>query len=157
MALDITVKGKPVETKFSYRKFFKANQQFETTNTETGEGNKDGAVQLFMNIAQQKDDDALIDFLQLSAEGKATQNDVFKGIEDYVEEYDGDEKEAYNNLFDGIKEEMLASGFFVGKIETFLKNMEQGLEIMQRRDPEDENGEQATIKETMNRLRSEIY
>lgn len=160
MAFVINVKDKPLEIKFNYRMMFKANKELGSINEETGKNNEDGASQLFMNIMNQ-DDTAIFELIRLAGSNKSkfTENDIFTAIEGKLEEYMEDgktEAEAYDALFNDIKEEMLDSGFFMRKLEKQIENMEKGKKILAEREDKDSQSQAKAIEELIASIKNEI-
>lgn len=155
MAFEIEVKGKPLEIKFDYRTMFKANKKLASDNPETGQKNDDGASNLFSRILEQ-DDEAVFDLIRLVwTGGKLTENDLFDAVEGFMAEYD-DESEGYDALFDGIKQEMLDSGFFKKKLNKQIENMEKGKEILKERDGEQSQLQVKALDGLLNSMKKEI-
>lgn len=137
MAFVIKVKKKDVEIKFNYRLNFKANKKLGTKN-ENGESRNDGAGILFTQVLE-GEDAALINIIQLT-DDKFTENDILDAIGEYVEELVNDEvneEQAYAQIFTDLKEEMLASGFFVSKIRKYQENLELAKEYSEAKTDEE--------------------
>lgn len=155
MAFTINVNNKPLEIKFNYRLLYKANKTLGTVNTETGKRNEDGAGNLFVQVIQ-KNDDAIIDIIKLVYKGKLSDEEIFSAIEDYLEKCGADsEKEAYNTLFNEMKEEMLASGFFVSKLEMYLENMDKAAEMMKGKKDSESKAQLKAIQDLRNTIAKE--
>jgi len=156
MAFEIEVKNKPLEIKFDYRTMFKVNKELASDNPETGQKNNDGASNLFSRILEQEDE-AVFDLIQLAYPNKKklTQNDLFDAVEGFFEDYE-DEEEAVDALFNGIKEEMLDSGFFLKKIKKQIKNMEQGKEMLKDRGDEQSEMQAKALDGMLNSMKKEI-
>lgn len=137
MAFVVKVKKKDVEIKFNYRLNFKANKKLGTKN-ENGESQNDGAGILFTQVLE-GEDAALINIIQLM-DDKFTENDILDAIGEYVEELVNDEvneEQAYAQIFTDLKEEMLASGFFVSKIRKYQENLELAKEYSEAKTDEE--------------------
>lgn len=155
MAFEIEVKNKPLEIKFDYRTMFKANQKLGSTD-EKGNKNNDGASNLFSRIVNQEDS-AIFDLINLVHKGKAlTDDDIFDAIEKHLDEYDGDESEAYDALFNEIKEEMLNSGFFLKKLKKQIQNMERGKEMLAEKDDEQTQMQVKALSDLIDSMNKEI-
>lgn len=155
MAFEIEVKGKTLEIKFDYRTMFKANKKLASKNPETGQKNDDGASNLFNRILAQ-DDEAVFDLINLVWTGKKlTENDLFDALEGFFEDYE-DEEEAVDALFNGIKEEMLDSGFFMKKLKKQIENMEKGRDILKERDDEQSQMQVKAIDNLLSSMKKEI-
>ena len=129
MSFTVKVRGKDLKVKFNYRMMFKANKELGSID-EKGNKNEDGASNLFMKVMNQEDT-AIFDLIRLAhTGGKAlTEEEIFDAIEDRFEGVE-DEGQAYDELFNDMKEEMLNSGFFMRKLEAQIKNMEKGKAIL---------------------------
>ena len=117
----------------------------------------DGAGVLFVEVLE-KEDDALVNLLQL-VDCKATENDALEAIDTYVRELVESglsEEEAYNRIFEDLKQEMLASGFFVSKIRKYLENIEKVIEMMESRKKEEDKVQIMQLKELSERIKKEI-
>ena len=136
--MEFTVKGKAVEIKFNYLTMFKVDRRLATKNQETGESNNDGVGTLFNNIINQNDQ-GIVDLIMLSAskavQKSITEEDALQAIADWLEANEAESTEA---LFDEIKEEMVASGFFKQKISKYIENMETALEYLQGQEAAEE-------------------
>ena len=116
---------------------FKANKKLGTKN-ENGESQNDGAGILFTQVLE-GEDAALINIIQLM-DDKFTENDILDAIGEYVEELVNDEvneEQAYAQIFTDLKEEMLASGFFVSKIRKYQENLELAKEYSEAKTDEE--------------------
>ena len=154
MAFTITVKNKEVKIKFDYMMLFKANKKLGSKDEE-GKSQNDGAGILFTKVLEQEDD-ALIDIIQLVAGDKVTENDAIEAIEKYMTESGLDEEAAYTQIFDDLKEEMLASGFFVKKVKKYIENLDKAVTML-RAKKDDESKMQATqIEELATKMKKEI-
>ena len=156
MSFDINLKGKEQKIKFNYMLNFKANKKLATKDKE-GNSQNDGAGVLFVQVLE-KEDDALVNLLQL-VDCKATENDALEAIDTYVRELVESglsEEEAYNRIFEDLKQEMLASGFFVSKIRKYLENIEKVIEMMESRKKEEDKVQIMQLKELSERIKKEI-
>lgn len=155
MSFKITVKEKEENIKFNYRLYFKANKKLATKDKE-GNSQNDGAGVLFVQVLE-KDDDALVNLIQLVS-NKATENDAVDAIDRYVGNLvaDGlDEEKAYGRIFEDLKEEMLASGFFVSKIRKYIAMLQKAQKALETRG-EDEKFQAKELKELADRIQKEI-
>ena len=66
------------------------------------------------------------------------------------------EEEAYNQIFIDLKEEMLASGFFVSKIRKYKENIEKAQQVLATRKTEDEKLQAEELKKLAERITKEI-
>ncbi|TXX25309.1 hypothetical protein D4M43_28080, partial [Escherichia coli] len=64
--------------------------------------------------------------------------------------------EAYNQIFIDLKEEMLASGFFVSKIRKYKENIEKAQQVLATRKTEDEKLQAEELKKLAERITKEI-
>ena len=100
----------------------------------------------------------MVNLLQL-VDSKATENDAIEAISEYVHgfvESGLSEEEAYDRIFEDLKQEMLASGFFVSKIRKYLENMEKVIEMMVSRKKEEDKIQITQLKELSERIKKEI-
>lgn len=156
MAFVIKVKKKDVEIKFNYRLNFKANKKLGTKN-ENGEPQNDGAGILFTQVLE-GEDAALINIIQLM-DDKFTENDVLDAIGEYVENLvseEVNEEQAYAQIFADLKEEMLASGFFVSKIRKYLENLELAREYTEAKEDDDSKLAVKKLTELIDRVKKEL-
>ena len=156
MSFDIYLKGKEQKIKFNYMLNFKANKKLATKDKE-GKSQNDGAGVLFVQVLE-KEDDALVNLLQL-VDSKATENDALEAIGKYVQELVESglsEEESYNRIFEDLKQEMLASGFFVSKIRKYLENIEKVIEVMDSRKKEEDKIQITQLKKLSERIKKEI-
>lgn len=156
MSFDITIKGKEQKIKFNYALNFKANKKLASKD-ENGNSQNDGAGILFVQVLE-KEDDALVNLLQI-VDKNFTENDVLEAVQNYVDNLvDGgmSEEEAYNQIFIDLKEEMLASGFFVSKIRKYKENIEKAQQVLATRKTEDEKLQAKELKKLAERITKEI-
>ncbi|MEB8416310.1 hypothetical protein NGG16_02530 [Enterococcus casseliflavus] len=156
MSFDIKLKGKEQKIKFNYMMLFKANKKLASKDKD-GKSQNDGAGVLFVQVIE-KEDDALINLLQL-VDSKATENDVLEAVNGYINELvetGMNEEEAYNQIFLDLKEEMLASGFFVSKIRKYLENLEKVLTILESRKTEEDKIQSLELKKLVEKISKEI-
>lgn len=156
MAFVIKVKKEELEIKFNYRLNFKANKKLGTKN-EMGEYQNDGAGILFAQVLD-REDAALINIIQLMND-KITESDALDAISDYVENLVDDEvteEQAYAQIFEDLKEEMLASGFFVSKIRKYLENLELAKEYTESKNDEDSKLAVKKLTELIDRVKKEL-
>lgn len=106
----------------------------------------------------EKEDDALINLIQL-VDTKATENDAVEAVENYVEELIAgglNEEEAYSKIFDDLKDEMVASGFFVTKIRKYNENLEKAIEYLNNQKKEDNQMQINELKKLVEKIKKEI-
>lgn len=154
MPLTVKVKEKELLIKFNYRMVFKANKKLGSINQETKERNSDGAGVLFAKVLEQ-DDDALFEIIGLAAKEKLSENEIFEAIEDFFSKYD-DEEEAYDAIFNQMKEEMLESGFFKKKIKKYVDNLEKAIEVLKKKKTDESKDQVEAIKELADKMKKEI-
>ena len=154
MSFTVNVKGKPLDIKFNYRMVFKANKKLGSINTETKEHNPDGAGVLFAKVLEQ-DDDALFEVIDLASREKLTENEIFEAIEDFFSKFE-DEEEAYDAIFDQMKNEMVQSGFFKKKIKKYVENLEKVIDALKQKKDEDSKLQVASIQELADKMKKEI-
>lgn len=155
MAITFEVKGKPLEIKFDYRTMFKANKVLGTTD-DNGKKNEDGASSLFSRILEQ-DDSAVFDLIKLVHTGKAlSEEDLFIAVESYMEDTGKEDSEAYDALFNDVKEEMLNSGFFVKKLNKQIQNMEKGKEMLSKKEDDQTQMQVKALGDMIDSMKKEI-
>lgn len=152
MAFTIKIKKKEHEIKFNYRLLFKANKKLGTKG-EDGNSQNDGAGVLFSKVLEQEDD-ALVDIIQLVSE--CTENEALEAIEKYMSATELDEEEAYNRIFNDLKEEMLASGFFVKKVKKYIESLEKVVTLLESKEDSDSKMQATQIKELAEKMKKEI-
>ena len=132
-----TKNNKVIKIKFDFRTMFMINKQLATKNKDTGAGNNDGVGTLFNNILNHNEQ-GLIDLITVAGKtslGKAlTEDDAIVAIEKWLEDNDAEDTE---KLFEEIKEEMIESGFFKGKILKYIKGMQKALNYLTAKDDVD--------------------
>lgn len=156
MSFDIKVKNKECRIKFNYALNFKANKKLASKDAN-GNSQNDGAGILFVQVLE-KEDDALVNLLQL-IDKNFTENDVLEAVQNYTDNLvDGgmNEEEAYNQIFTDLKEEMLASGFFVSKIRKYKENLEKAYQVLSSRKTEESKLQADELKKLMERIKKEI-
>lgn len=155
MAFTINIRNKDLEVKFNYRMMFKANRELGSID-ENGKKNEDGASNLFMKVMNQEDT-AIFDLIRLAhTGGKAlTEEEIFDAIENRFEGVE-DEGEAYDELFNDMKEEMLNSGFFMRKLEAQIKNMEKGKAILAEKEDQTSKDQVKAITDLIDSVKKEI-
>ena len=156
MSFDIKIKGKEHQIKFNYALNFKANKKLASKD-ENGNSQNDGAGILFVQVLE-KEDDALINLIQL-VDNKATETDAIESVEKYVEELIAgglNEEEAYAKIFDDLKDEMVASGFFVMKIRKYNENLEKAIEYLNNQKKEDNQMQINELKKLVEKIKKEI-
>lgn len=154
MPFTVKVKEKELPIKFNYRMVFKANKKLGSINQETKERNSDGAGVLFAKVLEQ-DDDALFEIIGLAAKEKLSENEIFEAIEDFFSKYD-DEEEAYDAIFNQMKDEMLESGFFKKKIKKYVDNLEKAIEVLKKKKTDESKDQVEAIKELADKMKKEI-
>lgn len=153
MAFTIKIKKKEHEIKFNYKMLFKANKKLGTKDKD-GKSQNDGAGILFTQVLEQEDD-ALINIIQLVTD--CTENEALEAIENYMTDSDiEDEEEAYNQIFNDLKGEMLASGFFVKKVKKYIENLEKAVTILEAKSDEESKTQAEAVKELAGRMKKEI-
>ena len=155
MAFIVNIRGKDLEIKFNYRMMFKANRELGSID-ENGKKNEDGASNLFMKIMNQEDT-AIFDLIRLAhTGGKAlTEDEIFDAIEKRFEGVEN-EGEAYDELFNDMKEEMLNSGFFMKKLQAQIKNMEKGKAILAEKEDQTSKDQVKAITDLIDSIKKEI-
>lgn len=148
--MEFTVKNKPVEIKFDYRLMFTIDKKLATTNVQTGEKNNDGVANLFSKILN-KDDQGIVDLIILSTD-KTSENEAITAIVTWLEEHEATNTD---DLFKGIQDEMVESGFFKGKILKHIANMEKALKYMKGQKDVDEMQIKA-VGETIGEMKSAV-
>lgn len=155
MAFIVNIRGKDLEIKFNYRMMFKANRELGSID-EKGNKNEDGASNLFMRVMNQEDT-AIFDLIRLAHKGgKAlTEDEIFDAIEKRFEDCE-DEGEAYDKLFNDVKEEMLNSGFFMKKLQAQIENMEKGKDILKEKEDETSKTQVKLLTDLIDSIKKEI-
>lgn len=156
MSFNIAIKGKEQEIKFNYRLNFKANKKLASKDKD-GNLQNDGAGILFVQVLE-KEDDALVNLISL-IDSKATENDALDAISNYIDELVSsglDEEAAYNRIFEDLKEEMLASGFFVSKIRKYQETLEKAHTIYSNRKTDEDKLQAEELKKLADRIKKEI-
>lgn len=156
MSFDITIKGKEHQIKFNYALNFKANKKLASKD-ENGNSQNDGAGILFVQVIE-KEDDALINLIQL-VDSKATENDALDSIGDYIGglvEGGLSQEEAYAKIFDDLKDEMVASGFFVTKIRKYNESLEKAVDYLNNQKKEDNQIQINELKKLVEKIKKEI-
>lgn len=155
MTFSINIKKKPLEIKFNYGLFFKANKKLGSKDKD-GNLMNNGAGILFSKILDQ-DDVAIFEIIQLAASGKISENEIFEGIEEFVEiSGEGDEEKGYDILFDEMKQEMLASGFFKKKIRKYIEQMEKAKEVLSKKTDEESKLQVEAVEEQIEKMKNEL-
>lgn len=156
MSFDIKIKNKEQKIKFNYALNFKANKKLGSKDKD-GNSQNDGAGVLFVQVLE-KEDDALVNLLQI-VDKNSTENDVLEAVQNYTDNLvDGgmSEEEAYNQIFTDLKEEMLASGFFVSKIRKYKENLEKAQQVLAARKTEEEKLQAEELKKLAEKITKEI-
>lgn len=155
MSFDIKVKNKQQHIKFNFALNFKVNKKLASKD-ENGNPQNDGAGILFVQVLE-KEDDALINLLTTVDKG-ITENDAINAVGEYVEnlvDQGQNEEEAYNQIFDDLKEEMLASGFFLSKIRKYQENLERAQKVLSDRKTDEEKLQAEEIGKLLERIKNE--
>ena len=155
MAIVFEVKGKEQKVKFDFRTLFKANRKLSSTNPDTGDKNDDGAYNLFNQI-NSGSEEGIINLIQLTSSRKLTEDDALEAMDKYVEDLGIDEEEAYNQLFEDVKNELLDSGFFVGKLKKQIETIEKGIQALEKHGTEEQKEQIPLMKEQLDSLKKEI-
>lgn len=150
--MEFTVKGKQVEVKFNFGFMFKVDKKLGTTDAN-GNKNKDGIGTLFGKIVDQ-DETGIIDLIEVITPFKITEEDAIEAISLYLEEIGGDEGEAYDKLFEDVKQEMLDSGFTRKKILKYIKNLEDVIPIIKAQAKEEDTETKVQIQAIQSRIGS---
>lgn len=150
-----TKNNKVIKIKFDFRTMFIINKQLATKNKDTGAGNNDGVGTLFNNILNHNEQ-GLIDLITVAGKtslGKAlTEDDAIVAIEKWLEDNDAEDTE---KLFEEIKEEMIESGFFKGKISQYIKGMQKALNYLAAKEDVDAI-EVETVKEMISEMQNAL-
>ena len=154
MSLIFKVKGKEQEVKFDFKTLFKANRELSSKNPETGKKNDDGAFNLFTQI-NEGSDEGIINLIQLTG-NKVTEEQALDAMAQYMEDYELDDEEAYDQLFKDVKDELLNSGFFVGKLKKQVDTMEKGAKTIEKHGTEEQKEQIPLMKEQIEMLKKEI-
>lgn len=132
-----TKNNKVIKIKFDFRTMFMINKQLATKNKDTGASNNDGVGTLFNNILNHNEQ-GLIDLIivagKTSLSKALTEDDAIVAIEKWLEDNGAEDTE---KLFEEIKEEMIESGFFKGKILKYIKGMQKALDYLTAKDDVD--------------------
>ncbi|PEH49301.1 tail assembly chaperone [Enterococcus faecium] len=157
MPFTVNLKGKPLEIKFNYAMLFKANKRLGSKDKD-GNSQNDGAAILFTQVLEEQDD-ALINLIKLAAKGEPSENDILDSIEEYVSNFENEET-GYDQVFLDLKEEMLASGFFLKKIKKYISNLEKAAKVMENKEPSEEiqdpKAQAEAIKDLAEKMKKEI-
>lgn len=156
MSFDIKIKNKEHKIKFNYALNFRANKKLATKDNK-GNSQNDGAGVLFVQVLE-KEDDALINLIQL-VDKNCSENDALAAVENYINnliESGMDEEQAYSQIFIDLKDEMLASGFFVSKIRKYLETLEKAYRVLENRNTEEEKLQTEELKRLADRIKKEI-
>lgn len=120
--MEFVIAGRKVEIDFDFATMYKINTKLGTVNQDTGGRNEDGVGSLFYRVLE-REESALVDLISIAVKaGKKapTEEQIIEGIGKVVEE-DG----TTDRLFQEIEDEMVASGFFKGKISKYVDNMKK--------------------------------
>jgi len=154
MTFSINIKKKPLEIKFNYGLFFKANKKLGTKDKD-GNYMNNGAGILFSKILE-NDDEAIVNIIQLASKEKYSENEIFEGIEEFVEAAGETEEAGYDALFDEMKKEMLASGFFKKKILKYIEQMEKAKEVLSKKKDDESKVQVEAIEELIEKMKKEL-
>lgn len=146
--MEFKIKNKTTEIKFNYRLMFKMNKKLATKNPETGELNGDGVGAFFSQILNQNDQ-AIVNLIQL-VNDKATEEDALKAIEEFIEEND------YDSLFDGVKDAMVDSGFFVKKISKYIESLEKVIKMLSTKEDEETQMQVKALQEQLSTMKATL-
>ena len=156
MTFVIKVKKKDVEIKFNYRLNFKANKKLGTKN-EQGVPQNDGAGILFVQVLE-KEDDALVNLIKL-VDDKLSENEILDAVDGYVASLVEDglgEEEAYDQVFEDLKEEMLSSGFFVSKVRKYHEQLMAAQEVLGAKTDEESQATAKALGDLAQRVKKEL-
>lgn len=156
MSLVFKVKNKEQKIKFDFKTLFKANKELSTKNPETGAKNDDGAFNLFNQINEGMDE-GIVKLIQLTGDKKVTENEALEAMAQYMEDSELDEEEAYEQLFKDVKDELLNSGFFVGKLKKQIKTMEKGAQTIKKHGTKEQKEQIPIMEDQIEMLKKEIY
>jgi predicted transposase YdaD len=156
MALVFNVNGNEQEIKFDFRTLFKANRKLSTENPETKQKNNDGALNLFSAI-NDGSEEGIIDLIQLTSKKKVSEEQALEAMENYMLESGLDEEEAYNQIFVDVKEEILDSGFFVGKLKKQIESVEKGAKTIEKHGTDEQKTQVGVMKDMIASVKNEIY
>ena len=84
-----------------------------------------------------------------------TEDEIFDAIEKKFEDCE-DEGEAYDKLFNDVKEEMLNSGFFMKKLQAQIENMEKGKDILKEKEDETSKTQVKLLTDLIDSIKKEI-
>lgn len=150
-----TKNNKVIKIKFDFRTMFLINKQLATKNKDTGAGNNDGVGTLFNSILNHNEQ-GLIDLIIVAGKtslGKAiTEDDAITAIEKWLVDNEAEDTE---KLFEEIKEEMIESGFFKGKISQYIKAMQKALNYLAAKEDVD-TIEIETVKEMISEMQNAL-
>ena len=132
METTFTFDSKKHTIKFNYSAFFKANRAFSELD-KAGNSMNNGAAVLFNKLINQ-DDTAFLDVIRLYVPNK-TSDEQIMGIVDEMTE----EGKTVEELADEFIEEMKTSGFFRRAVNSYIKMMEKGLEMLKKKKQTEEN------------------
>ncbi len=68
-----------------------------------------------------------------------------------------DEEEAYNQIFVDVKEEILDSGFFVGKLKKQIESVEKGAKTIEKHGTDEQKTQVGVMKDMIASVKNEIY
>lgn len=157
MALVFDINGKEQEIKFNFRLLFKANRKLSSKDPETGEVGNNGALNLFTQINDGREE-GIINLIQLASGNKKVTEDVaLEAIEAYMIQTGLDDEEAYNQIFIDVKEEILDSGFFVGKIKKQVEALENNVATIEKHGTEEQKTQVKVMKDMIDSVKNEIY
>lgn len=159
--MEIKVKNTAVTITFNYLMMFKVDKQLATRNPQTGESNKDGVGALFSAVLN-REDDGLVNLIKLALPKSVksiSDDDIVEAIGSHVAglvEEGLDEEVAYDRLFDDVKDEMVASGFFRKKISKYIDNLDRAVKLMAEQTDDDVTLQVQVLNETIGTMKSAL-
>lgn len=156
MALVFNIKGKEQEIKFNFRLLFKANRKLSSKDPETGEVGNNGALNLFTQINEGREE-GIISLIELAAGNKkVNEDDALESLELYMADTGLDDEEAYNQVFIDVKDEILDSGFFVGKLKKQVEALENNVETIRKHGTDEQKAQIEVMKDMIDSVKKEI-
>lgn len=138
--MEFTFDNKQYTGKFNFASLFKANSKFSNIDKD-GNSMNNGAANMFVRLINE-DDGALKDIFSLWLPAKTSDEKIYGLIDELTN--DG---ETAKELVDEVSDEMKQSGFFKRAIQAYIKQMEQGLELLKAKTESDEALEQIPVLE----------
>ncbi|ATO43328.1 tail assembly chaperone [Loigolactobacillus coryniformis] len=130
--MEFKIGPKSYEIKFNYNAMFKANKEYSDID-KAGNSMNNGAANLFMRLIS-NDDTVLFDILKLYVDKKVTDERVLDAVDALT---DGGKK--IDEIHTELVEELKNSGFFSRAIESYKKTIEDGLEMLKKKDQTEDN------------------